>query len=212
MFFVKKEHEVEDLLFQHFQLVGTTLEQFQKVVEDYLKSEEDFKREAHKVHEFEHEADIVRREIGRKLYQGAFLPIYREDYLALVAMVDEVANQAETAISLIVLTRPKIPTFLQDDIMELAKGSAKTFEPLREALAYLSGDITKVMEVTDRIGKLEQTVDNIEWEATKKVYKSDLPLAEKSELRELINSIAKVSDLTEDAAERLDVMVVKRRY
>ena len=211
MFFAKREHEVEDLMFQHFQLVGKTLEEFQRVVADYLRGEREFKKEAYKVHEFEHEADIVRRGIGRKLYQGAFLPIYREDYLTLIEKVDEIANQAETATSFIVLTRPEVPDFLLDDLKELLRSSVKTFEPMKEALAYLSGDITKVMEVTDRIGKLEQEVDLLEWEAIKKVYKSELPLAEKNILREFINHIASISDLIEDAAERLDVMVVKRR-
>ncbi|MCD6310040.1 MAG: TIGR00153 family protein [Candidatus Eremiobacteraeota bacterium] len=211
LFFEKGEKEVENLIFEHFQLVGETLDVLMKFVEAYIGQEKQlFKDLAGEVHEREHKADIVRRQIAHKLYGGVFLPIYREDYLSLVGLVDEVANQAEIVASFMILTRPEIPEFLKEDVHRLANAFIQAYQPMREALAYLSGDISKVMDVTQRIGEMEQKADLIEWKSIKRLYKSDLPLAEKNLLRELIQHLALISDLIEDVAERFDAMVIKR--
>ena len=71
-------------------------------------------------------------------------------------------------------------------------------------------DIEKVKDAIIQVTTFETEADKIEWETIKTLFKSDLDLCRKLHIRELIQDIAYISDLSEDAAERLGVMVVKR--
>ena len=74
----------------------------------------------------------------------------------------------------------------------------------------MNKDIDAVKESIARVVTFETEADRLEWETIKKLFKSNLDLARKLHLRELVEDIAYISDLAEDAAERLGVMIVKR--
>ncbi len=211
MFRDKKAEEAEKLIIKHFGLVKQVLDEFQKMVHDYVTLEKGFKEEAYQVHKLEHKADTVRRKIAMKLYEGAFMPIYREDYILLAEVVDEVANLIEGASDFIVLTRPMIPEFLQDDLLRMVDATADSFVPLMDALDLVNNDLSQLMDMTRKVGDMERAVDELEWELTKKLFKSRLDKAEKLHLQQLIDRIALVSNTVEDAADRLEIMAVKRR-
>ena len=77
-------------------------------VHSVVEGEKEFKDVAYKIHKTESEADTVRRKIELMLYQGAFLPIYREDYIVLLELIDKVANMAESASDFILLAKTKL--------------------------------------------------------------------------------------------------------
>jgi len=215
MLFSKKERAVEEMVISHLRVIGKVLQEFQRMINDYLDrsglEDKIFKEEAYTIHKMEHEADIVRREILLRLSQGAFLPIHREDYGKLVEIVDKIANTAEAVADLIVLTRPRIPEFLVDDFNRIAKATVETFEPMNQIIETFQKDLNKVKDVTQAVNKKEEEVDQILWDMTKKLFKSDLDLAEKLHLKEVIESIADISDRIEDAADRFQLMVIKRK-
>jgi predicted phosphate transport protein (TIGR00153 family) len=211
LFFDKKASEVEELFIEFFETIDRVLKEFRAMLFAYFKVDKVFKEEAWKVHNLEHDADVIRRKIEIKLSEGAFLPIYREDYITLAELVDRIANKAEATSDYVVLTRPQIPDFLLDGLHSLIDASIKTYTPMIDGLKAFQNDMGKVMEVTQKIGDLEQEVDQIQWDVTKKLFKSDLDLAAKLHLKGLIDSIADISDRIEDAAERFEVMLVKRR-
>ncbi len=211
MFRDKKAEEAEKLVTKHFGLVKKVLDEFQKMVHDYVTLDKGFKDEAYQVHKLEHKADTVRRHIAMKLYEGAFMPIYREDYILLAEVVDEVANLTESASDFIVLTRPIIPEFLQEDFLKMVDATTDSYAPLLAALEMFKKDLSKLMEVTKKVGDKEQAVDELVWELTKKLFKSRLDKAEKLHLQQLFERIALISNIVEDAADRLEIMAVKRR-
>lgn len=210
MFFDRKEREVEKQFLQQFGEVGKALGHLKALLGDYLRGDKEFKADSMQVHESEHAADLVKESIERMLYQGAFMPINRGDYIILAEFIDRMANQAESTANLIVLTRPQIPDFLKADLPVLLAASIDAFNALREALVMLHTDIKKVKEAVDRVLVFEKTADEIEWEAVKKVFKSPLELAHKLQLRELINDLAAISDQAKDTAERFGIMLVKQ--
>lgn len=211
MFRDKKAEEAEKLIIKHFGLVQKVLVEFQKMVHDYVTIGEGFKEDAYQVHKLEHKADTVRRNIALKLYEGAFMPIFREDYILLAEVVDEVANLTESASDFIVLTRPMIPEFLQQNFLEMVDATTDSYVPLTEALEMFNKDLSHLMEMTRKVGDKEQAVDEIFWELTKKLFKSRLDKAEKLHLQQLFDRIAQISNIVEDAADRLEIMAVKRR-
>jgi len=210
MIFNRKEKEVSQLFLDHFTMVAEALGHLRELMESYLHHNNNFKESSLRVHQSENEADKIKQAIEAKLYAGAFLPINRGDYIMLAEFVDRIANQAETTANLIVLTRPDIPEFLNAGILELLDRGIASFNAFKVALEAMDLDIEKVKDAIIQVTTFETEADKIEWETIKTLFKSDLDLCRKLHIRELVLDIAIISDLSEDAAERLGVMVVKR--
>ena len=210
MIFNRKEKEVSQLFLDHFTMVAEALGHLRELMESYLHHNNNFKESSLRVHQSENEADKIKQAIEAKLYAGAFLPINRGDYIMLAEFVDRIANQAETTANLIVLTRPEIPGFLNDNITLLLDKAIASFIAFKAALEKMHQDSEVVKEAIGLVVNFEKAADKIEWETIKKLFKSDLDLARKLHIRELVQDIASISDLAEDAGERLGIMVIKR--
>ena len=210
--FDRKEKEVANLFLEHFDRVSEALHHLRELIVSYLNHDNNFKDSSLLIHQSENAADKVKQAIEAKLYAGAFLPINRGDYILLTEFIDRIANQAETTANLIVLTRPKIPEFLNDDLIELLDRGIASFNAFKIALESMSLDIDQLKDAIIQVTTFETEADRIEWETIKKLFKSDLDLCRKLHIRELIQDIAIISDLAEDAAERVGVMAVKRPF
>lgn len=210
MIFSRKEKEVEKLFMEHYARVNEALVNLKELIITYLQDNRKFKEASLAVHQSEQAADAIKQEIEAKLYAGAFLPINRGDYIMLAEFIDRIANQAETTANLIVLTRPEIPDFLDNDLTLLLDKAIFSFDGFKGALENMNRDIEAVKDSIARVVTFETEADRLEWETIKKLFKSKLELARKLHLRELVEDIAYISDLAEDAAERLGVMIVKR--
>jgi uncharacterized protein len=210
MIFSKKEKEVEKLFMEHYSRVAEALANLKELLADYLRDDRKFKEASLRVHQSEQAADAVKQEIEARLYAGAFLPINRGDYIMLAEFIDRIANQAETTANLIVLTRPEIPDFLDNDLTLLLDKAIFSFDGFKGALENMNNNVEAVKESITRVVTFETEADRLEWETIKKLCKSKLDLARKLHLRELVKDIAFISDLAEDAAERLGMMLVKR--
>lgn len=210
--FDKKEREVTRLLERHLSLVQQCVQEMQKLFTDYLQLDSDFKEEAYLIDQLETEADDVRREIHRKLYEGAFLPIHRGDFIRLVETNDEVANGAESVADFLVLTRPMIPEFLREDLVKMIETTVEMYGLMPGLLEAYQSDIERVRLTVEQISDWEEKVDKLLWDTTKRIFKSDLDLAQKLHLRTFARLIATLSDEMEDTAERVQAMVVKGTF
>ena len=210
--FDRKEKEVAKLFLEHFDRVSEALQHLRELIVSYLHHDNNFKESSLLVHRSEQEADKVKQAIEAKLYAGAFLPINRGDYILLTEFIDRIANQAETTANLMVLTRPEIPEFLNDDILELLDRGIASFNAFKIALESMNLDIDQLKDAINQVTTFETEADKIEWETIKALFKSDLDLCQKLHIRELVQDIAIISDLAEDAAERVGVMAVKRPF
>jgi len=210
VFFGKKEKEVAGLIVKHIQVVGQTLSEFSSLIDAYLKRDKHFKEGAFKVHTLEHEADSLRREVALKLSQGAFLPVYREDYIVLLELIDKIANKAESTGDFIVLTRPRVPEYLNEGIRKMVKVTLDCFEPIENIYELFQKNLDDALIAAAHVEEQEQRVDEIQWQLTKTVFKSELSLAEKNHLKDFIDHIENISDRIEDVSDRFEIMVVKR--
>jgi len=85
-------------------------------------------------------------------------------------------------------------------------------EELKYALlCYLKGicPVEVARQHSKEIGLLESKVDKMEWDITKKIFSSDLGYSHKIHLRLCLESIVSISDLAEDAADRLELVTLK---
>ena len=215
MFFkFKKEKKVIELVIKHVDAVEECLKTGAKSLEVYLSGNiKEAKILARDVRSTESQADLIRHEIRDKLYSGAYLPRIREDIYKLVESIDKVANAGEACCDFFSNQRPSIPEELKPQFVAISQESLGIITPLKLAvLCYLKGECTSdvVRGHTKEVGLQESVVDKSEWDLTKAIFVSpSLDFSHKIHLKQCLNTIAEVSDRTEDAADQLELVSLK---
>jgi len=213
LFSGKKEKDVEKLIFRHIEVTKATLQELGNMLSDYLKKDQSFKKKSYNVHKLEHQADIIRREAEMKLYQGAFLPIYREDYIILMDLIDKIANCCELAADELTITRPVIPEFITAKFYDLVSITVDAFDPLENMFRMLEDNTKEVISLSIQVEEKEAEVDRLAFEINRAVFKSqELELAEKMLLKCLVQKVAAISNKIEDVSDRFEIMVAKRAF
>lgn len=211
MFTDKKAKEVEELLLHHLEKIGETISEANKMLLDYMTADKVFKQESYQVHFLEQQADGIRDEIIRRLYDGAFLPVYRTDYFDIVDRLDRIANHAELFSDFIYLTRPMIPSYLVDPLKEMVTSNQQAFHSLSAFVHSFVNSQTEFFEQGKAIDAAEEVIDKIQFKATRTIFKSDLSKTDKFHLKSVVDKFARISDLMEDAADRIMVLAAKLR-
>ncbi len=213
MIIFKKEKEVIELILKHVEKVEECLSTVVTTIEAYLLDDlNSAKNLGRQVDSLESEADMIRHDIRDKLYSGAYMPLIREDIYKLVECIDTVANAAEKCCDVFLNQRPAIPKDMKPNFLDAIRKSLGIGESLKNAvLCYIKGECS--IEVARHhamtIGVKESEVDKIEWDLTKKIFISPLEYSHKLHLRRCLESIVEVSDLAEDAADRLELVTLK---
>ena len=84
-------------------------------------------------------------------------------------------------------------------------------KPYVDAAENMFVDYGVVTKNIKNVNAQEEEADKIEWHVTRDLFRSELPLARKILLRDFIFHIVAVSDVIEDAADDMDVLIVKYR-
>jgi len=211
--FYRKEKQVNELILKHLEEVDKCLKTALKTVEEYLSADiENAKSLAIKVDQLETETDSVRREIIGKLYSGAYLPSLRSDILHLVEHMDKIADGAEACCDFFLDQRPEIPQEMRSNFLKIMERSISTFVPLKEAIdSFFTDkfDIETLREKTREVGIIESAVDKEEWDITRDIFKGELDYGHKIHLKLCLESIVEISDRAEDAADELEIIIIK---
>jgi hypothetical protein len=212
MFFGKKEVAIIQLFHEHLDFISKTLENLEKVFLA-IESEDSMSIEiyAEEVRKMESAADAKRREMENSMYQGAFLPNFRGDFLGLAETFDKVANEAENVVDQIILQHLSVPPELRNDLLKQAQLAIKTYEVSKEAALNLFQELSVAEEMIKETERLENVEDSHERALIKRIFEMDLTLAEKRQLRELVLSIGDIANYSEDCSDRMEIIVLKRR-
>lgn len=212
LFVGKKEQDIIEHFKKHIKAVEETLEGLGQLLETYKQGNfNDIEKVNDIIHERESEADKIRRGMETEMYQGAFLPNFRGDFLGLVENFDRIANRAEGISDHIILTKIVIPDWLIDDLIKQFGMSLKTYKSLKDGAEMLFDDLEEAAKLVLKTEKLEHDEDQLERSLIKKVFSMELELAHKNQLRELIMSIGDLADLSEDCSDRIEIVVLKRK-
>ncbi|ADT84545.1 TIGR00153 family protein [Thermococcus barophilus] len=208
-----KESNVFEAINRHLEMVGLTLEKLNEMIRIYLEGDfekaEDLMRE---VENYEREADTLRREIETMLYQGAFLPANRGDYVRLSELIDNTADAAESAAHVLILAKPKVPKELKEEIMQLVDASLKTYEYVRKAVELLNEDVNEALEYAKKTEEQEENADKLEYDILKKMFESEkITTYAKLIWNQVITKIGDIADRAEDASDQVMLMAIKRR-
>ena len=213
MLIFKKEKQVRKLVLSHLNEVQACLMESRNVLEEYISGDlESACQRANSVIEIESRADELERQIRDVLLDGAFLPHIRSDVYRLVEAVDAIAGKAEGVAHFIVDQLPEIPEEVEGALLEIFRQSLHCFLELRKALMdYFKpkGEIENLHVHVARVCDIETEVDVAESELTRQIFESDLDLAEKIHLKQLLERIGNIADLSEDASDELEFAAMK---
>jgi len=213
MLIFKKEKQVRKLILSHLNEVQECLMEARNVLEEYISGELELAcQRVNAVIEIESRADTLERQIRDLLLDGAFLPNIRSDVYRLVEAVDSIAGKAEGVARFIVDQLPEIPEEFEGELLEIFGQCLNCFLELRKALRdYFKpkGDIENLHVHVARVCEIETEVDRAESELTRKIFESDLNLAEKIHFRQLLERIGNIADLSEDASDELEFAAMK---
>ena len=159
-------------------------------------------------------ADISLRRMIDSLAGTSFLPSSREDLIAVATSCDKVANKCEYVALTAVYQHFRFPEDHAGDLLRIITITHKQFDLLEESISLLFsrfGDFLKDHSILDRIRSLETDVDHIEQKLYKDIFLMDLDLAHQMQLSNYVESLCDLSDMIEDIADKIQIMLVTRK-
>ena len=159
-------------------------------------------------------ADDSLRSMIDALGEGIYLPSTREDLIDIATMCDKVANKCESAANMVVFQQFTIPTEYDESMIKIMEITHKQFDILESAVKTLFTKVdvlVKDHKILDDIRALESEVDAIEQSLYRKIFKRDMPLAERTQLASFIDLVSDISDITENIADKIQIMLISRK-
>ncbi|MGF7118148.1 TIGR00153 family protein [Methanobacterium oryzae] len=211
-----KETNVENYSKLHVELVYGCVHQLKEVMEHFYEQNFDLMDdEVEEITRIEHEADEIRRKMEIEFYQGAFLPFDREDRIVLAELVDAVADATQSAAYAISLGKIKFPKIFKDDFVELVEASCEAVSVLRESVKMLDTDLRVALDKAHEVEEKEEAGDKIERKIIPKLYdayrNNEIGILTFIELKDITQKIGNIADRSEDASDRVPIMVAKRK-
>jgi len=213
MAFWKKQKKIETLVLEHLHCVDESLVLFQEAFTAYLDGDmEKADRLALETHRAEGLADDVRRKVETALLGGALLAPSRRDILEIIEEVDKLANAGEAILDYLLLQQVGIPEELKPMLHEIMAKTREIFDEVNQALNLFFQDMNLALEHTKAIEMKEGEVDQLERAVIERLFAMDLGLAEKLQVRGLVEELVEPSDRAEDLSDRVDMMIAQRRF
>ena len=157
----------------------------------------------------EAENDALRRRMELDLYHHMLLPDMRSDLIDLLEACDKIINKYETDLILWSLEKPDIPKKLHAPLLKMMATSLECVGAFIGGVkTFFSGrNVDDEIQITYA---LEHQVDLQAMDLKGLTFQDKrLNLARQLQLKEFIYSLEKISDMTEDAADKLKVMETK---
>lgn len=164
--------------------------------------------------EAEAKADVALRQMIDSLLNEAFLPATKKDLIEVATTCDRVANKCEHAALVMVNQNLRIPAEYAEDVMKILAISNEQFDILEKAISTMFSNLKELVKdhsILDEIRKLETQVDVLESGLYEKIFAREDDLAAKMQLAGLIEMICDVSDIIENVADKLQIMLIIRR-
>ena len=166
------------------------------------------------VQDAENEADRSLRAMIDSLSGGSYLPSTREDLISIATSCDSIANKCEDVSKLIVLFKLNLPTQFANDIKEIFSITEQQFAKLEGAIDMLFSNMNALQKnhaVLDEIRALETKVDVIEYSISQRIFDMDIELAAKMQLFDIIDLFCDISDIIENIADKIQIMLIARK-
>ena len=208
--------KVLEMVDHHYDCVLESYALFCEFMDEFLKKgiTEQANLLERKIDAKEKEADTVRRAIVNEFLNGSMLPQTRTELLRIVELVDGVPNKAQDLSRQLLYENVTFPDNLKEDVKSMVELTRKQLDSLSHAIELLFSNyeiLLKDSALLEEVKDYEGRVDDEELLLIRSIFAMDIPLAEKNHMKYFVSKIADVSDLIEDIADEVQIMVVMRK-
>ena len=210
-----KSDKMKELVGKHTDQVMTCYKKYAIAMKDILDGCDHGTIEAYTntLRVEESKADEIRRQIIRQMLEGGLVVDSRKSIMHVIEAVDGVADLAEDIVQEIYIQTITLPVHTEESILSMIE---ITDRQLGLLISIVKGvvDRYKAKEMTRiilEIEGIESAVDDLQQNLVKDIYDSELSLAEKMQLREIVNMIGHMSDLIEDISDEIEIIMMARK-
>lgn len=185
---------------------------FKKAIRIFLaeKRSDEYKKLSKQIKQIEHDADSLRRDIENKLYAQNLIPDLRADVLELVENLDKIINRFDEVAYKFYIERPDFPEEYHMRMTELCEQVSDCAENMAIASRAFFRDFSTVRDYSQKVYFIEHESDVTSGRMKEAIFDSDMPLANKLQLSNLISEVADIADIAEDCVDELLIFTIKR--
>lgn len=160
------------------------------------------------IKEIETTGDDITHQIFDELNKTFITPFDREDIQELAATIDDVLDLINGSAQRIKMFKPHyfIPEF--NGIAELINSACCEIREAIKALQNLKHP-EKIKEACIRVNSIENQVDDLYQSATSTIFENMTDAVELIKLREIISTMEKATDKTEDVSDVIKTIIIK---
>lgn len=213
MFNWRKKHAVTGMVEEYVGKAEACVGLFKMAFETYLQKglSASFDELVQKADMAETECDEIRREVEQGMYERALIPESRADIMNLLEKMDKVPSRAERILLQVQAEQLRVPEALAGKFRQLIHINCEAFDYLAQAMRLLFTDSKQVRPLVTRVGRQESAADELELEVIRLIFHTEgIPGDQRILLRDLVQQICRISDLSENCGDLLNITVVKR--
>ncbi len=213
MFFWRQRHPVAVMVNEYITKAEECLEFFRRAFETYFAMGQgaEFDEAVEAVHLVESGCDDLRRKIEAEVFAKSLIPESRGDILTLIERIDKVPTKADALLQEMRAEMLAMPEALMGKFRQLVHTNCECFQCLGRAVREIFLEISRVPSLAEEIDKRESLSDRLERELIRLIFSnSALAPDHRILLKDLTVEISKISDLSENAADALVIVAVKR--
>ncbi|MFC6671876.1 DUF47 domain-containing protein [Marinobacterium aestuariivivens] len=171
----------------------------------------EFEEKMARVEALESESDQLRREIETELYVHTLIPDLRADVMSLLEDVDVLINLFEAGLFKFHIERPQFPATTLAELNRLLETVCDCVELLIASARAFFRDIQVVRDHNCKVQMLETEADKLSTSLLRRIFSSELDVAQKVHLRYFVERIDELANTAEDISDRLSIYAIKRR-
>jgi len=210
---LRREGKVDSLIKKHIEEVGAAVEASKKALFAYLDGDwKKFRRMAKLTDSKESDADAVRREAEDALSAGGYISVYREDFSILLDLIDDMADGAERVADFLLIETPRILPQWAGVFKQIAEKTTEDFFAFCKCFDFLYKDMKEAYSAIEQVRTLEREIDMLQDDLLHDIFQSELSLAEKVHLRELVLNLGEISNSAENASDKVRGLTLKTGF
>ncbi|MDD2666410.1 MAG: TIGR00153 family protein [Methanocellales archaeon] len=207
-------------LYSHAEKACEAAYKLEEIVQAYCDGDVEKVQELNEeISGLEHEADIIKQEIRKRVPYSVLLPVNRQDILEFLKPQDGISDCAEDVAKLMTLKSYVLPEEIKRGLTEMTHMTMKAIDAylkVTESISQLVStsfrkkDIKETLELIPPVEKLEHEIDTIEILLTKKIFLAEDEIGTLGvfHLAKILDVLGDVSDNAARAVDRLRTMVI----
>ncbi|MFO7792336.1 MAG: TIGR00153 family protein, partial [Candidatus Saliniplasma sp.] len=200
-------------LSKHSEITKQGISELKKAIKLYVRGDfEEAQKRFKRVSKIEHDADKVKMNTWENLPRSIFMPVKRDDFMALLKEADSILDNAEDVGVLLPMREEPIPKPVHDGFREFADkifNTAKKYEEImnifKEVIdsSFSSKSKDRIRELHEDICQLEYEADVLEERISKKLFNMDDKPLTAVHLLKVLDRMDSIADHAENVADKL---------